>query len=376
MYRWSSVLPKIIGYKLFRKINFPKLLPLSMTVSVTNSCNSRCKTCNIWKLYADDPRLKEKELKLQEFENIFENLGHSAIWFTLSGGEPFLRPDLVNIGTSLYENCRPKILSIPTNGLLSNLIVNKAKEILDVFQGTSVIVNVSIDGIGNFHDEIRGMPKNFEEALITYKQLRDLKEEFDNLEVGVHSVVSKFNVKRLLDLYNYVKAELDPDSYVCEIAERRSELFNLKDDITPDISSYENTIKKLREELKEGYFEKRGVPRFIQAFRLAYYNLVVEELKQRRQVIPCYAGFASCQISSYGDVWPCCIQAYDASMGNLRDVEYEFKRIWRSNRADEVRKRIKAGLCYCPLANAHYTNMLLHIPTMLKVANRMLISHP
>jgi MoaA/NifB/PqqE/SkfB family radical SAM enzyme len=366
----------MIGYKLFRTANFPKLLPLSMTVSVTNNCNSRCKTCNIWKLYADNPQLKERELKLQEFENIFESIGHSVIWFTLSGGEPFLRKDLVNIGKSLYEHCKPKILNIPTNGLLPDLIVNKAKEILDVFQETSVIVNVSLDGIGNFHDEIRGVPKNFENAIIAYRQLTDLRNEFDNLEVGVHSVVSKFNVDRLLDLYNYVKAELDPDSYICEIAERRSELFNLKEDITPDISLYENAIKKLREELKKDFLNKRGVPRLIQASRLEYYNLVVEELRQRRQVIPCYAGFASCQISSYGDVWPCCIRAYDASMGNLRDVEYDFKKIWRSDRANEVRKEIKAGLCYCPMANVHYMNMLLHIPTMLRVVNHTLISRP
>jgi len=347
-----------------------------MTVSVTNSCNSRCKTCNIWKLYADNPQLKERELKLQEFENIFESLGHSVVWFTLSGGEPFLRPDLVNICKSLYEYCEPKILSIPTNGLLSNLIVDKTKEIVDVFQGASVMVNVSLDGLGNFHDEIRGIPKNFEKAVLTYKQLRDLSSEFGNLDVGVHSVVSKYNVDRLLDVYNYVKAELDPDSYICEIAEQRSELFNLKEDIAPDISSYENTIRKLREELKEDYFNERGVPRLIQAFRLEYYNLVVEELKQRKQVIPCYAGFASCQISSYGDVWPCCILAYEASMGNLRDVDFNFKKIWRSPRAEEVRKGIKAGLCYCPMANVHYTNMLLHVPTMLKVVNHTLISQP
>jgi MoaA/NifB/PqqE/SkfB family radical SAM enzyme len=376
MYRWLSVPPKLVGYKLFRKLNFPKLLPISLTVSVTNNCNSRCKTCNIWKLYADNPQLEEKELRLQEFENIFENIGHSVIWFTLSGGEPFLRPDLVSIGKSLYGSCKPKILIIPTNGLLPNLIVNKAKEILDVFQETSVIVNLSLDGIGNSHDEMRGMPKNFEKAMITYRQLRDLTNEFDNLEVGVHSVVSKFNVDRLLELYNYVKAELDPDSYICEIAELRSELFNLKDDIAPDIFLYENAIEKLREKLKEDYFNKRGIPKLIQAFRLEYYSLVVEELRQRRQIIPCYAGFASCQISSYGDVWPCCIQAYDSSMGNLRDVEYDIRRIWRSSRAEEIRKGIKAGLCYCPMANVHYTNMLLHVPTALKVVNHTLISGP
>lgn len=350
------------------------MLPLSMTVSVTNQCNSKCKTCNVWKLYGNDPQLKNGELKLQEFENIFENIGNSVIWFNLSGGEPYLRPDLVQICKSMYESCNPKILIIPTNGLLPHLIVSKTKEILNTFQEASVIVNLSLDEIGNLHDEIRGVPKNFEKTMSTYQSLRELRKEFENLEIGVHSVVSKFNVNRLLDIYDYVEKELEPDSYICEIAEHRSELFNVKDNITPDVASYENVILRLCQKIKEDYLNKSGVPKLIQAFRLEYYNLVIKELKQKRQVLPCYAGFASCQISPYGDVWPCCILAYEASMGNLRENDYKFKKLWRSKKASEVRKKIKAGFCYCPMANVHYTNMLCHIPTMLKVAYRTIIS--
>jgi len=375
MHKWAWIFPKIIGYKLFRSVNFPKSLPISLTVSVTNQCNSRCKTCNIWKLYSANPQLKNDELRLKEFETIFENIGSPLVWVTLSGGEPYLRPDLVDICRSLYECCNPQILNIPTNGLLSHLIVHKTKEVLNTFQGTSVIVNVSIDEIDKLHDEIRGVPKNFENAMTTYMRLRELREEYENLEVGVHSVVSKFNVNRLLDVYDYVKKELDPDSYICEIAEHRSELFNLKEDIAPDVPSYENAIWNLRQRVKGDYLNKNGVLKLIQAFRLEYYNLVVGELKQKRQVIPCYAGFASCQISPYGDVWPCCILAYEASMGNLRECEYEFTRIWCSEKADAIRKKIKAGLCYCPMANVHYTNMLCHMPTMLRVAYSTMVSY-
>jgi hypothetical protein len=55
-------------------------------------------------------------------------------------------------------------------------------------------------------------------------------------------------------------------------------------------------------------------------------------------------------------------------MGNLRDHNYDFGSVWRTGKADQLRRSIKAGECYCPLANASYTNMLMHTPTVTKVA--------
>ena len=54
-------------------------------------------------------------------------------------------------------------------------------------------------------------------------------------------------------------------------------------------------------------------------------------------------------------------------MGNLREHDYDFGSVWRGARAGELRRSIKAGECYCPLANAAYTNMLMHGPTVAKV---------
>jgi len=75
---------------------------------------------------------------------------------------------------------------------------------------------------------------------------------------------------------------------------------------------------------------------------------------------------ASAQIAPNGDVWTCCIRA--ESVGNLREHDYDFRAVWRSAQADELRRSIKAGECYCPLANASYTNMLCHPPTLSAVA--------
>jgi hypothetical protein len=94
--------------------------------------------------------------------------------------------------------------------------------------------------------------------------------------------------------------------------------------------------------------------------------MVKRVLKEHRQIIPCYSGFASAQIAPDGDVWMCCIKA--ETIGNLRDVGYDFGKIWFSERAKELRQTIKSEKCCCPLANASYTNMLHNIGSLSRVA--------
>jgi MoaA/NifB/PqqE/SkfB family radical SAM enzyme len=89
-------------------------------------------------------------------------------------------------------------------------------------------------------------------------------------------------------------------------------------------------------------------------------------MKEKRQIIPCFSGFASAQVAPDGDVWPCCIKA--EPMGNLREHDFDFKKIWLSEKANNLRKSIKNGECFCPLANASYTNMLHDPKTLVKAS--------
>src|SRR4030095_3710300 len=99
-----------------------------------------------------------------------------------------------------------------------------------------------------------------------------------------------------------------------------------------------------------------GFASIIQAFRREYYQTAHRTLVEERQVLPCYAGLASAQIAPNGDVWTCCTRA--ESMGNLRDADYDFLTVWRGQRADDLRRSIRNGECFCPLANAAYSSML------------------
>jgi MoaA/NifB/PqqE/SkfB family radical SAM enzyme len=362
---YMGLSPKILSYIFSRKTGRLRTLPLSLTVSITNVCNSKCHTCNIWKLSPDDQdRSKESELELWEFEKIFKGIGRNIFWITLSGGEPLIRSDVVEIVQIIKEHIDPKILIIPTNGIASRSILKRSERILEIMKDSSVIINLSLDGVDNRHDEIRGVKGNFERTMETYNGLRQLKGQHEGLEVGIHSVVSRFNVHEIKELYAWVKENLNPDSYICEIAENREELFNKEDRISPEVEDYADVIYTIREDLMKEIKNLRGVPRMIQAFRIEYYDMVVRQLREKQEILPCYAGIASGQISPYGDVWPCCIKAYAWSMGNLRDFDYDFKRIWHSKDAARIRKMIKREGCFCPMANVHYTNIICS-PTKL-----------
>jgi len=356
-----------MGYRLSRICHRPRILPVNITISVTNLCNSRCKTCFIWNFYNDQPGLKEKELKTWEFDKIFDSLGNSVFWATLSGGEPYLRQDLPQICEALCEHCNPSIINIPTNSLLPGTIEDKTKRILERCDGPSLIVNLSLDGVKEEHDKIRGVHGNFERFLDTCRRLRQLKSEFPNFHVGIHSVVSKYSIGRLLEVYDYAK-NLHTDSYITEVAEHRTELFNKDRDITPSSEEYATFVEGLIKRIKhDGYLFGNPVSRTTQAFRLTYYQIAADVLRKHQQVVSCYAGSASCQVSAYGDLWPCCVLGYDHSMGNLRENDYDFRKIWFSQQAQDIRNYIKHKNCACPLANAHYTNILCNFKALTKV---------
>lgn len=356
-----EILPKIFFYKLWYNLDFPKLLPMNLTISPSFLCNSRCRTCFAW-------QKRTPEMRLGEWQKIFQSLGKAPFWVTISGGEPFLRKDLVDLAKSLSEICRPKIISIPTNGLLFEKIPHDVEEILKNCPKTEIIVNLSLDGIGEKHDKVRGVPKNFEKAVKTYRALRKLN--YPNFTLGIHTVISKFNVDDLPEIYEYTMEDLKPDQYITEIAEERVELGTVGQEIAPSYEKYEKAIDFLIERVRKERWKK--ISKITRAFRIEYYNLVKKILKEKRQIIPCYAGFASAQIAPNGDVWPCCIKA--KVLGNLKEVDFDFKKIWFSQKADQARAKVKNKKCFCPLANASYTNMLMDFKILLRVGLRYLVN--
>jgi sulfatase maturation enzyme AslB (radical SAM superfamily) len=266
----------------------------------------------------------------------------------------------VEIINSAYTHCRPAIINIPTNGLLPQRTIDRVAAIATHCSDSQVVVNLSLDGWEEQHDHIRNIAGNFCQAMETYEGLQNLS--VPNLTVGIHTVISRYNVDQIPELYGHIQS-LSPDSYITEIAEKRVELDTIDSDIAPPIEPCTRALRFLRTEI--GKMEADGIARITQAFRVQYYSMVERWLREQRQLIPCYAGWASAQISPEGEVWVCCIRA--EPVGNLRQAAYDFRKVWFGEQIAPMRASVKNKECHCPLANASYTNMLCHYPSMVRV---------
>lgn len=354
-----GILPRIPLFKLYRKFGWPQLLPLNLTLSPSPKCNSRCLTCNIW-------MKRENELTIDEWDKVLSSLGKAPYWFTISGGEPLMYPHVVELAELAYRHCSPGVINIPTNSLLPT-IPDRVERIAKACPESQLIINLSLDGIGAKHDYIRGIPGNFVKFEERLGQLLSLKKKFKNLTIGIHSVVSVFSVGHLDELIAYADKS-GADQFITEIAEPRVELDTVGLPITPGQADYTRAIDRLIAYVESKQFT--GVAKITEALRVEYYKLVKRILDEKDQVIDCYAGWVSAQIYSDGTVWPCCVRA--DNLGNLRDHDYDFKEIWFGEKIKEARRSIAAKECHCPLANASYTNMLHDIPTLTRVARKIM----
>ncbi|MFM7584328.1 MAG: radical SAM/SPASM domain-containing protein, partial [Caldilinea sp.] len=277
-------------------------------------------------------------------------------------GEPFLRPDLDDLVISAYRHCRPEVITIPTNGMLTERVVEKVARICRECATSSIGINLSLDGVGDEHDDIRGVEGNWQLSLQTWQRLKELQKQHKNLVLTVHTVISRFNAHRFRAIQEGLQF-LEPDSYITEVAEERVELDTIGWGITPLPQEYDAIADFLSQQAKQA--PAKGIARFTQAFRAQYYQLAKRVLHERDQVIPCYAGWASAHIAPNGDLWSCCIRA--EQVGNLRQSGYDLMPLWKGQSMAQLRDSIKRKECACPMANANYANMLLHPPTVAKV---------
>lgn len=344
---------KIPAYKIFYKTGLPVMAPSTLAVSVTSRCNCRCKICRVY-------NVKHDELSVEEYDKIFKSLSGSVKWFTITGGEPFMREDIQEISDSLVSKAKPDAVTIATNGSFTDRTVNFANHFLANHRKTKLVINVSFDALATTHDKLRNHEGLFNVARETFYALKTIENK--RLHVGVNTVISKHNINSVKALREYV-SKLDPDTHVFEPAQPRVELGSERLDIEPDqeaLVEFLSTLTDAKSGTAEGF-----VPEMIERFRREYYKLAIKIAREKTQVIPCYAGIASGHISTNGNVWSCC--TLGKSMGNLRDYGYDFEKAWGTKEATQLRRFIREKRCYCSLANAYYTNIMMSSMSLARI---------
>ncbi len=374
-----DVAPKIVSYERARKGGKRTSNPLTITFSVTGACRSLCKTCNIGRVYMENPDIAKKDLSLNEIESVFKSLGH-IYFFNVSGGEPFMRMDLPEILKLAFIHLKPKLISIPTNSLAPKSIEKATLKILaymDEYLPPHVPLSIkpSIDGVGEMHDYVRGIKGNFVKLEETIDRLLAIREKNPRLHVDLGTVISNYNLNHLDDLEAWVHKR-GIESYRHEIAEQRVEFHNVGDPITPSPRAYKQLTRDFSNKIIENIKGKALHTKVTESVRLAYYDVANNILKQKQQVTPCYGGLSNIHMDYNGEIWPCCILGGEQSMGNVRDWDYNIQALMDSPRAKTVIEYISNGNCACPLASQWLNNVLLTPKHMLNVLYILLVKFP
>jgi MoaA/NifB/PqqE/SkfB family radical SAM enzyme len=228
--RKLPTLARLAGYRAAHATGRLQQLPINLTVSVTYSCPSRCATCDIWQKKVDD-------LSVDEYGRIFPTLDKVPVWVTLSGGDQFVRADFDEVVRLVRTLIEPSIINIPMNGIITERIFQLLPRIAHHTVGSQLVLNLSVDEIGEAHDRIRGADRNFEKLKLVADLIHDLKKTYAHIVLGVHTVISKLNVERVPEIEREARQIFRPDSYIAEVAENRVELKTMDKDITPEPSS-------------------------------------------------------------------------------------------------------------------------------------------
>lgn len=303
---------------------------------VTGKCPLSCQHCfNHLREYSSE------ELNLEEIEKFSRKMGRIA-FLLLTGGEPFSRSDFERIPGIFYRNTGVRSIAIPTNGFLTDEVIGKVKFILKECSGATVTVNVSLDGLGKLHDKIRRREGTFLAAVKTCKELVALRDYFPNFDVGVCTVVSTLNENNLEEIYKFVTKELDIriwTPFLTRGAPRNPETIRV------NMQKYKRIGDFMKTEIKHGNY--KGYINFpLNTAKNSLRRDIIYRIKQENKMIgSCYAGRLIGMMFPDGQVKPC--EVREDIFGNIRDFDWDFRTLWRSKHAEEVRRKIKLERCFC-----------------------------
>ncbi len=343
---------------------FHKRDPLQFTLFVTARCNARCPFCFYWQ----DRHTVQDELTAEEVEKIASSMG-DLLWLLFAGGEIFLRKDLPELVDSFYRHTHPVIITLPTNGMAPDLIEPSLEKILARSPESAIVCKLSIDGAGEEHDRIRNTPGSFENAMETWVRLRRLGERYDNLQLGINTVFCRENQDNMDQIADFVETLPGCETHTISLV-RGNPADSAYKEI--DLEKYRQAVMRLEKDLKGGNSKMYHftLARLKTAQDLVQRQLIYETVRQGRRLLPCYAGRITAVMNEVGDVFPC--ETLSDKMGNIRETDYNFPRVFFSEQADRVRAKINNSGCYCSHECYFVTNILFNPLMFSRVARQYL----
>lgn len=308
--------------------------PESLILYVNMTCNARCAHCFIWKLL----NTGIYEMKVEEFEKIAASL-EQPVRLLITGGEPFLRPDLYDIAYAFEKQGILKSLQIVTNASMPKLIDEFVSKWIQE-TNKKISLQISVDGLEKTHDTIRKIPNGFKKILETI----DILEKFPKNRVSVKtsSTVHKQNKNEVFDLIRFFQKR--KIHYKFTIMRSNScSTFGLPRRI---LSGWDHKAEMIALKSKDIQDLVRAVdqnfPGYLDASTRAKLLISATTLEKKRRQIPCFAGSLEAVIHADGKVSHC---EQVKPFGNLRDVNFNFKKLWWSDKASAQRRIISKCSC-------------------------------
>lgn len=281
---------------------------LNGTVIVTYRCNARCSMCNRYKA----PSKPEEEIGIETIKKL------PPMYFTnITGGEPFIRTDLKDIVRELYKKSDRIVIS--TNGFFTERIIDLCKEF------PNVGIRISIEGLEETNNEIRGLQDGFQRGYSTLKRLRKMGMR----DVGFGMTVQDKNASDLVPLYE-ISNEMGMEFATASL--HNSFYFVETKNIIQDRLWVAKNFEKLINRLLSSRSPKKW-------FRAYFNHGLINYIFSQKRLLPCDMSFDTFFIDPYGDVMPCNGTKEKEVMGNLNCQTWD--EIWNSKEAEQVRKKVR-----------------------------------
>ena len=357
----SNVKPVQYYRHLFKALLKYKQLPSYFIFYPTSRCNLKCSHC----FYHDSLNKKFNELSVDEIDKITKTMD-PILSLILTGGEPYLRHDLDKIVKIFYENTRVPIITIPSNGWYLSKMDKQITNMMEWCPYLTLNQQISIDGIGADHDLIRmdkqvvGSDNSFDKAIKTIHHLKKIQKTYDRINIGIIITFTNQNQKKFKDIIKGIYSLVEPDNISINLVRGDPKQ---KVNLNLDLELYRDAVK-YRDNL---YYEKKmsGHSRFkgnklATAGRIMLNELTNKTFEENKYSTPCYAGNLSGVMYPEGDVYPCEILDDSHKIGNIRDFDLNFKKLWLSKKASEEVKFIRKTKCFCTHECFNSVNILFN----------------
>lgn len=259
-------------------------------VNVTNICDARCIMCNIWK----NQDMGDSWLR-PEWLNSVKPL--STVSF--AGGEPFLHREIVELVRVVHKNNPRAKIVFSTNGFRTEAIVEKVREILAFHPNLQV--TISLDGVGEVHDRVRGIPGAWEKVNRTFDRLGEIGLKQRNFAF----TITRDNVSALPDVHAHARGK----GAGLSLAVAQSSKF-LNVEIPP--IEYERVFPYLAPIVREHLLS----PRPMDWARAFFFYGMLRYLATRKRPIECDAFDHQFMVDQTGNVLSCHPLLFKA--GNLK----------------------------------------------------------